>query len=440
MWRVAPKQMQRAKAKRPGEYDPRNHHKGVCWGWPKECTFTELRVSKVLRACIKSRQLTIDQLKVVSKSLAYAYELKGGKRGGNWECVPGVMGTIRLAQLPGKLRDTNPVNIPTPQQLRIAFTKPWSSESGWHFMPWLTGLLCAHDMWIWGCRALKDHDKIKKAVVHKINFSQGWQCSKYHGGRAKLTGMKKGSRDWWVFRVCMCPGNQHVRPPRDFKDQLNVYGDPTCGRVAFCSTCPLTAWEIIESLQYNEDEPVRTYPKWLEPKGRRALGGFSKVNINDPAAYAVQWMEAQKVGKFDHNSGRKCLANWIGHLQIPYAESVHIHGDLHQVWGRNYQEDVPASVYSIRNQSKDPAVATKALRKLAKWMGRGMPYNTTLKQSDRYHDALLRALGKVKQADMIKFNMPSDDEEEEDEQKMQPTPKPEPAVKPEALERVKDEG
>ena len=107
---------------------------------------------------------------------------------------------------------------------------------------------------------------------------------------------------------------------------------------------------------------------------------------------------------------------------------------------RNYQEDVPTSVYSIRNQSKDPAVATKALRKLAKWMGRGMPYNTTLKQSDRYHDALLRALGQAKRADMIKFNMPSDDEGEEEEQKMQPTPKPEPAVKPEALERVKDEG
>ena len=39
---------------------------------------------------------------------------------------------------------------------------------------------------------------------------------------------------------------------------------------------------------------------------------------------------------------------------------------------------------------------------------------------------------------MIKFNMPSDDEDEED-QKMQPTPKRDSIVKPEALERVKDE-
>ena len=68
--------MERAKAKRPGEYNPKNHHAGVCWGYPGECTMTNLRASKVLRACIKSKMLTIDQIKVVRKSLAYAFELK----------------------------------------------------------------------------------------------------------------------------------------------------------------------------------------------------------------------------------------------------------------------------------------------------------------------------------------------------------------------------
>ena len=347
MWRAAPLQMERAKAKRPGKYDPRNHHKGKCWGWPKECTMTNLRASKVLRACIKSKKLTIDQLKVVRKSLAYAFELKGGKKGGNFKCVPGVMETIRPSTLPGKLRDTNPKNIPRPEQLKKAFTTPWSADCGWAFVPWCLGLLCAYDAFIWGCRALKDHDKIKKSRNHKVNYKQGWQCSQYHGGRAKLTGLKKGTRDWWVYRVCMCPGNQHIRPPENFEDQLDRDGNPECKKVGFTSSCPLSAWEVSEKHQFEEDEPTRCYPKWL-PANKREIGRLGKVNIADPAGFAVKWMEeAQKVGKFDHNAGRKSLAAWVGHLKIPYAESVHVHGDLHQVWGKNYQEDVPTSVYQL---------------------------------------------------------------------------------------------
>ena len=104
MWKATPLQMERARAKRPGEYDPTNHHAGVCWGWPKECTLTDLRASKIFRACVKSNVLTIDQIKVVRKSLAYAFELKGGKKGGNWPCVKGIMATIKLTFLRRKRR------------------------------------------------------------------------------------------------------------------------------------------------------------------------------------------------------------------------------------------------------------------------------------------------------------------------------------------------
>ena len=81
----------------------------------------------------------------------------------------------------------------------------------------------------------------------------------------------------------------------------------------------------------------------------------------------------------------------------------------------------------------------KPLRKLAKWFGRGVPYETRLRQSDRYMDSVLRALGHGKRADVIKFGMPSDDE---DEQKLDFAPrkrKKEAVVKPEAVEAVKKE-
>ena len=424
MWQAAPVQMERAKAKRPGEYNPKNHHAGVCWGYPGECTMTNLRASKVLRACIKSKMLTIDQIKVVRKSLAYAFELKGGRYGENFPCVKGIMVTIKASELHPKKRDTNPVNIPTPVQLKQAFVREWSPTNVWHFVPWCLGLLTAYDCHIWGSRAQKDHDKIKKATEHKFNWKQGWQASKYHGGRAKLIGPKKGTRVWWVYRVCMCPGNKHVRPPADFFSEIDKNGDPRCGRIGFCSTCPLACWEVIMQLQFKEDEPKRNYPKWLEPS-KKLPGRLGNSNINDVAKFANEWMEkAQEVGKFDHNSGRKTLAKWVGYLKIPYCESVHIHGDLHAVWGKNYQQDVPTSVYSIREQSKDPAVATKAARKLAKWFGKGLPYEQRLNTSDRYMDSVLRALGKHKRADTIKYGMPSDDEEsEESDEKMQARPR-----------------
>ena len=436
-WAAAPLEMERAKVKPVGGYAPDNHHQGVCFGWPNECSMTNLRASKILRACIKSRKLTLDQIKAVRKMLAYSYELRGGKQSENWSCIKGIMATIKVSQLPPKMKEVVPVNIPTPQHLKQAFTTEWTTDNAWHFVPWCLGLICAYDAYVWGCRSKEDHEKIKKSHTHQHNWTQGWQCTKYHEGRAKLTGMKKGTRPWWCWRVCMCPGNRHVRPPADYHVEIDDNCDPKCKKVAWCSTCPLACTELIWQLQYEEDEGKRMYPKWL-PKSKKRRGRFGTSNINEVSKYAEAWLEhAQKVGKFDHYSGRKSLANWVSHLQVPYAESVHIHGDLHQVWGRNYQEDIPTSVYSIRNQSREPEKACKALRKFAKWCNRGLPYKQKLKQTDRYADHLLRALGKHKLANKIRMGMPSssDDDDEESEKKEAK----ENVVKPESVKRFKKE-
>ena len=79
-WDHAPKEMKNAKVKKVGEYDPHNHHEGCCFGWPNECNMTDLKASKILRACIKSKKMTLDQVKAVRKMLAYSHELMGGKQ------------------------------------------------------------------------------------------------------------------------------------------------------------------------------------------------------------------------------------------------------------------------------------------------------------------------------------------------------------------------
>ena len=395
----------------------------------------------IVYLCVKSRQLTIDQIKVCRKTLAYSYEQKGGKKGETWPSVKGLMATIKISTLPQKIKEVLAVNIPSPKDLKFAFTQGWTTENAWHFVPWCLGLIAAYDAHILGCLAIEDHRKIKKSITHEYNWKNGWQCTRYFEGRAKLTGIKKGTRPWWVWRVCMCPGNRHVRPPPDFHAEIDADGDPKCKKIVWCSTCPLAAVEIIWQLQLEEDESKRCYPKWL-PKSMKRAGRLGRSNEHDIAKLANRWMhEAQGLPiYYDHNAGRKSLARWCGHLLVPYCESVHIHGDLHQVWGRNYQEDVPKSVYSIRNQSREPEKACKALRRLAKWFGTGLPYEVKQSKTDRYMDAILRSIGQTEWADKIKMEMPDDDTDEDSEQPVKrKRRKEEVEVKGEVIEKVKDE-
>ena len=73
MWAAAPNEMEAAGVKPMGEYDTLNHHGGMIWGWPSECPLKDFTVKKILTQCIAGGTLTIDQLRLVRKSLSYAY-------------------------------------------------------------------------------------------------------------------------------------------------------------------------------------------------------------------------------------------------------------------------------------------------------------------------------------------------------------------------------
>ena len=119
--------------------------------------------------------------------------------------------------------------------------------------------------------------------------------------------------------------------------------------------------EFMESIQGERWKPYcKFYPK-TKQYGQ---------NIGDVPTFANAWLKAQGVdgGPFDRNSGRKSLSRWLDHLHVQYDEHIHIHGDLEEVWRHAYQGRLSRSYYRVRVQSTDPDTATKALRKLAKWM------------------------------------------------------------------------
>ena len=82
MWKEVPRDMRRYKVGEIDSFDPANCHKGVCWGWPKECKLTNLQARTVFFNIYKKRTLTIHQIIVVRKALSYAFELSGGLAGG----------------------------------------------------------------------------------------------------------------------------------------------------------------------------------------------------------------------------------------------------------------------------------------------------------------------------------------------------------------------
>ena len=406
MERVCPRLMKKNNIKPFGEYDKHNVHGGKIWGHPAECKMTNRLARDIMFKCIQSRALTYDQLRAVRKSLAYTKELTGGKAGDNWKGVAVAWDTMNREHLPSKFRNLLPQKIPTPHQLKKAWTTDYNRQ--WPLGKFCVGNLAAFDTFIIGVRANTDTTRIKKASVHEENIDEGWCCSKYKGGRAKLGNGKY--RDWWAWRMCLCKGKVHKSPPEDQIAALDASGTPE-EDLEWDPTCPLACKQFINQYAVVED---RNYPKWLDKSNR-----FGKSNVSNIVDFANEWMEIQGAGTpggYDHNSGRKSLARWLDHLNISYRWSFEIHGDLEKVWRSNYQPTLPKSGYKKRNQSRDPNEATQALRRFAKWIERGcerkLKYKLDVNSRLTYH--LLKSLGKKDLADQILMGMPVDDEDEED--------------------------
>ena len=406
MWQEVPQLMRRFKVGKPGSFDPKNAHKGEIWGWPKECKLTSHQAGALLLNIYQKRTMTWSQMRAISKTLAYAYELTGGVVPlGNFPEAKRVWGLVRPNECPESTMSQKPERIPEPEELKVAFSKPWSRDHAWSLMMFLLGLVAGNDLFVFGLRSREDIARVKKSRIHELDSKNGWVATKFVGGRAKLSGKKRDTVDWWIWRVCYCRKKKHVPVPKDFFEKIDAEGNPTVD-FEWCTLCPVAALELIWQFQQVMPQEPRCYGKWMGSK-------FHAGNTGDVAQLAIDWMKAQGAtdGTYDSNSGRKALAKWTRHLNINYEESCPIHGDLHQTWNESYDERLPDSNYGLRSQPRDPEVACAALRKFARFVGAGRKVKVSLSRRERFLYNILKAQGQKEKAERIRQGLPSSDEE-----------------------------
>ena len=410
-WGEAPSDMRRYGVGTVGSFDRNNCHDGICWGWPRECKLTNKQAKTIMLRCWKRKRLTLPMMKAVRKSMAYAFELTGGKPGDNFPGVNEVFSVVVPSKLPKSATTTLPDRVPTASELKKAFTTEWTVDSRWSFLKDATGRLFAHDCFLGGLRSREDVRKLKESVTHTFDWEAGWQCSDFVGGRSKLCGIKKGTRPWNQWTTCFCPSAKHQRPPADFYTKIDANGNPT-EPVPFPTTCPLALLELIWQLQDSVRVPRRRYGKWLD------TGRFGVSNHGDVVKHAIDWFETTGVcggdTRYDTNAGRKALGVWTSHLRIEYEVSFQLHGDLWCVWSKHYETSVPKSDFNTRKQSTVPAVACLGLRRLGNWFGFGKKVKRKLSTQERYMHHILVGQGKNKLAQRIRDGLPSSDEESDD--------------------------
>ena len=419
----------------PGSFNKTNGQDGEIWGWKKECTMTNLKAGKLLLACYRSRKLTLPQLETVRKSLAYAYQLMGKpvtKYKNNWAEVYNVWKAVNEDKCKPK-RSTLPRLIPTPEELKDVFARKWDPTR--NTMPFLKSVVArraAYDIFFSGHRPNKDVSKLKAGRgrgYHKVDLNEGWMWTKFKGGRSKLSGAKKNSREWRQWSVCWCPDGKHVSPTLRDKYDLDDCGNPSSGKPGWDDRCMIAGFEFT-NLWFPEKKR-RRYPNLKGTgRGKSKKGSLGNSDIGSPVKLALEWMEDMGTGPYDTNSGRKAYARLLTKLNICYEWGFENHGDTFGTWESRYQQGCRRENenFTRRTQSTDPKVATRALVQISQWLGLGSKKPARqMSLVERQNDMILRMHGLSKQADEMLLGLTSEFPKErpkplkrkdEDEQKM----------------------
>ena len=361
----------------------------------------------VMRHCAKSKRprLTKSQLESVRVMLSYAFQLKTGKVStkrfkANFAEVYDQWGSQDPhGYKPPTKRIKAEVSL-DPQNLKTAFTTEWSADCGMCYHEWCVGNLMTWDWSVLGSRNGEGLKRIKQTEHHQVCPSQGWMRTDFKGGRPKLQNQARNTRPWKAYRVCLCPEAKHVPLPDGWDSYENL--DEQCNpkNVTWCTVCPLNCFQVVNGSLHEED--ARIYPRWCAVEKRYSLHNIGKPKMID---FCRRWIDAQGANPdglvFDSNSGRKALGKWCSQLNIPYHESMQIHGDLWDIWKKYYQPDLRKDPgFTERKQSEEVDECCRALWKLARFFGRGRttrddPVDLTQNQRDRLTIALLRRLGQT---------------------------------------------
>ena len=374
MWKFAESTMVKFKVKRPGEFRKNNIHGGKMWGsmqeW-RENRLSEDQIFQIVLDCYKGGA-TESILKTIRKTCSYLYNMETGVPGENYPAMKGVFKCIKSGNCTPSRGGVRPLRVPTAKELQHAFTKEYSPDCGLTFLVFLIGLVVAWDFFVLGSRPNVDLNKIKKSTVHMEDKVNKIVATKFIGGRSKLTGNKKGHRNWWAYRVCMCPNGQHISPSKGLPFSFDRYGNSSRDLSKFCTCCPVFAFEVLQASQPQE---TKLYRQWLtsESRTRKGRSRWGDMSFQHPQVLAIRWMNAQGVPELSKNSGRMACAKWSEAAGVPFSELVHVVGDNPDVWRKHYSPNMPETNCKIREQSLDPVIATAALRRFARFCGRGPP-------------------------------------------------------------------
>ena len=151
------------------KYNERNQHGGCMPAMPHEARLlTDTRVRRIVNRCGHSGKITIDELKAVRRMFSYIWQIQGN--GGdrlNFPCMRSCFKDLDRNELAPSWKSNAPMRMPTPGQLRHAFTKPWSETCGVPLLPWSQMLLAAYDTFLNGHRPSADTNRVK--AVHDGN-------------------------------------------------------------------------------------------------------------------------------------------------------------------------------------------------------------------------------------------------------------------------------
>lgn len=404
MWKFAPKDCERLKFPKPGTFSKYNGHDGRLWGYKKECNMTDIKAGKILLALIRSRKLTMPQLELVRKSLAYSYQLMGNrvtKYQKNWAEVTNAWKAVNGANcVPTK--SNKPTLIPTPEELKTAFTSRWNpAKNKMSFLKSVIGRRAAFDVYFSGHRPHSDIRKLKKSRDHKLNVAEGWLSTGFT--RSKLSGPKKNSRKWRQWAVCWCKNGKHASPTLAQRFNLDDAGNPRNGDPGFDDRCIVAGFQFTSL--WSTKKKWRRYPNLAgSGRGKSQKGQIGNADTGSVSGLAREWLADNGLGPYDGNAGRKAYAGLLDHLNIPYEWGFENHGDNYATWEQSYQPGCRRENddFKRRDQSKNFKVATRALRQISQWMELGSKKPVRqMSLLERQNDMLLRGMGLSSQADKI---------------------------------------
>ena len=185
-----------------------NQHNGVMPSMPGEFRLTGKQAATMLEKCGPQTGIAYETFKSVSSCLSYLYQIqsKGYTNLDNFPEVKRVFKDFSKSDFAEPTTSLKPEHVPSPQQLKGAFTKPWRKSCGWSLPKFMSGLLCCWTWAVLGCRPRVDMDSLKRSEEHTLSLEQGWFATSFEGGRNKLCGTKKGSRPWNGYRrTQLCP-------------------------------------------------------------------------------------------------------------------------------------------------------------------------------------------------------------------------------------------